>query len=377
MAKKGTGHIYTRGATYWVKFYANGAPVYESTKSTKYEDALRLLRRRLTEADDGVFRARRAGRVLVAELLADLLLDYQANNPRSYRDFCEPIVRARLRPFWARYRASQVTTEKLLEYQAMRLGDGRAPGTVNREMALLRRAFNLGKQATPPKVVIAPHFPMLPEDNVRTGFLEHAQYLRLLAELPKGLKPLLVVGYHTGCRAGELLQLKWPQLDLMAAKITLYPGTTKNKQGRTIPIYGDMRPVLAIERQERDQSWPKSPWVFSRRGERIVSFRRSWDDACKRAGVSGLLFHDLRRSAVRNMVRAGIPERVAMAISGHKTRAIFDRYNIVSERDLQEAGERIEDFLAQKSSPTVTKTVTIEPQREKKCEAEATRKLLN
>jgi integrase len=171
--------------------------------------------------------------------------------------------------------------------------------------------------------------------------------------------------------------LKWAQVDLMAGKITLYPGATKNKHGRMIPIYGDMRHILEMQRQERDQCWPESPWVFSRRGRRIVDFRDSWDQTCERTGVSGLLFHDLRRSAVRNMVRAGIPERVAMAISGHKTRAIFDRYNIVSERDLNEAAERIEQFLAQKSGPTVTKTVTIGPSGEQEWESPETGKSLN
>jgi integrase len=102
---------------------------------------------------------------------------------------------------------------------------------------------------------------------------------------------------------------------------------------------------LAMAKQERDQKWPDCPWVFSRRGRQIGDFRKVWESACTRAGVPGLLLHDLRRSAVRNMERAGIPRNVAMSISGHRTEAIYRRYDIVSGRDLLNAAAKLESFL--------------------------------
>ncbi|HXW54907.1 MAG TPA: site-specific integrase [Candidatus Cybelea sp.] len=158
------------------------------------------------------------------------------------------------------------------------------------------------------------------------GFLEHTGYQRLRQELPERLRPLLATGNFTGMRRSEILNLRWSNVDLANAEIHLEPRVTKNDQPRTIPLLGELPDMLRLERARN----PKSEFVFLRADKRIGGFRKAWRSACERAGLSGLLFHDLRRTGVRNLVRAGVPEGVAMAISGHRTRAIFDRYNIVS-----------------------------------------------
>jgi integrase len=144
------------------------------------------------------------------------------------------------------------------------------------------------------------------------------------------LKTLFVVGYHTGVRKGELLMVRWVQVDFKAREIRLRHGETKNDEGRTLPIYGDMMPWLEMSWTEHKAKCPECPWVLQKDGERIKSFRKAWASACRCADVPGLLFHDLRRSAVRNMEHAGIPRKTAMAISGHKSEEVYRRYAMVT-----------------------------------------------
>jgi integrase len=186
---------------------------------------------------------------------------------------------------------------------------------------------------------------MLREDNVRTGFFEADAFLKVLEQLPQYLRPVATFAYVTGWRKEEVLCLTWAQIDLEQGTARLEPGTTKNREGRLIYLTPELLSLLQENRAATStlerQAGRVIPWVFHRAGKPIKDFRAAWQGACDRAGQPGRLFHDFRRTAVRNMVRAGIPERVAMQISGHKTRSIFDSYHIVSEGDLREAAERL------------------------------------
>jgi integrase len=221
--------------------------------------------------------------------------------------------------------------------------------------------LNLALQAE--KITSKPYIPMLQENNVRTGFFEHGEYLAVRKALPPFLQPVATFGYATGWRIAEILTLQWRQVNLDAAEVRLDPGTTKSGDGRVIYLDGELLDTMREQRTSvlnLQREWGEIiPWVFINpaTGDRIRNFRKSWDQACKAAGLTGRLFHDFRRTAVRNMVRSGVPEVVAMRISGHKTRSIFDRYNIVSEQDLREAARRISTV----STKDRDKTGTIAP----------------
>ena len=292
----------------------------------------------------------RPHRITVADLLDNLLYDYENNN-KSIR--WARYVDGHLRPFFGRIKASSLDSPRLQAYVDYRRGKGISNSTINREFTLLRRAFNLAHQETPPRVKRVPKFPKLSEPPPRAGFFEHEEYLVLRAELPDDLRPVLVFGYYSGCRRGEILSVLCNQVDLLAKVVRLEPGTTKNDEARLLPLYGELFETVKMQLEIRNQRWPDCPWLFFRPGgKQIKSIKDAWHEACQRAGLwnsdtdrPSRLFHDLRRTGVRNLVRAGVPERVAMQISGHKTRSVFDRYNIVSLADIHDAGAKLERYM--------------------------------
>ena len=128
-----------------------------------------------------------------------------------------------------------------------------------------------------------------------------------------------------------------------AGTVRLEAGETKNDAARNLVLNGELRALLKAQLSSRHLG---CSYVFHNEGERIRDFRGAWESSCNAAKVQGKLFHDLRRTGVRNNVRAGIPERVAMMISGHKSRSVFERYNIVDPRDLEDAAAKQEAYLA-------------------------------
>jgi integrase len=156
----------------------------------------------------------------------------------------------------------------------------------------------------------------------------------------------------TGWRLGEALALPWSQVDFRAGIVRLEAGTTKNREGRTFPfaVLPELEAVLRAQ-QERTRVHERAQgqiirWVFHRQGEPIhrVAFRRAWHRACGKVGLSGRVPHDLRRTAVRNLERAGVSRSVAMKLTGHKTESVYRRYAIVAERDLAEGVQKLASF---------------------------------
>jgi integrase len=180
---------------------------------------------------------------------------------------------------------------------------------------------------------------MLEESNVRQGFFERSDLETLLPHLPEWLRPAVAFAFATGWRLpSEILTLTWDRVDLDVGTVRLDPGTTKTKEGRVIYLTDEMAGVL---RQQHETRPDGCSHVFHINGRPIRSYWAAWRRGCEAAGLAGRVAHDLRRSAVRNAVRAGVPDSVAMKLSGHKTRSIFDRYAIVSDRDLKDAAERL------------------------------------
>ena len=194
---------------------------------------------------------------------------------------------------------------------------------------------------------------------------EPDQFAAVCAHLPPDIQPIVKFAYITGWRIqSEVLPLEWRRVDFSTGDVRLDAGTTKNKKPRVIKMTDDLRALLAgqhVEHERVKKAGHICPFVFFREvadergGEKkprqVKAFTKSWKIACQAAGCPGRIPHDLRRTAVRNMVRRGIPEGVAMKWTGHTTRSIFERYNIVSEGDMTAAAERLNGLLGPSIHP--------------------------
>jgi len=243
---------------------------------------------------------------------------------------------------------------------------GKARATINREIGALKQAFNLArKQGSLSRV---PSIALLREDNARQGFFEHVDFEKVVTQLPEPINDIARFGYLSGWRRGEIVPLRWDAVDRNAREVRLR--TSKNGVGRVLPLHGELWSL--IERrwaarivEQEDGTTKISELVFHREGEAVVDFRNAWNEAFKAAKIGRRLFHDLRRTAVRNMIRASVPQSVAMAISGHKTVSMFMRYNITSDADKVEALRKTVEHLASKpKSEQEHANITEMPERE-------------
>ncbi len=350
------GSIYKRGKVYWVQYYRMGKPYRESTKSKKECDAKRLLKKREGEISEGKLPGIYFDRVKFDELSEDFLRDYRINNRKSLNRAEQSTEH--LKRYFEGYRVTDINSPKIEGYIESRLDEGAANATINRELSALKRMLNIGARQTPPKVDRVPYIPMLKESNIRKGFFEHGEFVVLRDELPEYLKGFVTFAYKTGWRMSEITDLTWPKVDRDNGIVRLEVGETKNDEARTVYLDEELQEVFNGQWEARGKSRKLTPYVFPNIAGtgRISDFRGSWKTACKDAKIGHRLFHDFRRTAVRNMVRALIPEGVVMKISGHKTRSVFERYNIVNDADLKLAAQKQELYL-QTQKDTVSSTV--------------------
>ena len=334
--EKGSGSIYKRDGSHvwWIKYHRHGRPFRESTHTTDWNKAGKMLKTRLSEINQGTFMGPQLERTKVDELAVMFVRDYRINSRKSLED-AETRWNRHLRPFFGGMRAIDVTSEQLARYVDNRQQEEAANATINRELAALKRMFRLGQQSTPPKVIRSPKFPKLAENNIRKGFLEDGQYRKLIDYCPElWFRSLVECGRTYGWRVSELLSMRVNQLDVAQRVIRLEPGTTKNRDGREVLMTDSVHNLLSalVHGKSADD------YVFTRaNGRPVRDFRGTWQNACAHAGVPDLLFHDLRRTGARNLRRAGVAEGIIMKIGGWRTRSVFERYAIVSRSDMNDA----------------------------------------
>jgi integrase len=241
---------------------------------------------------------------------------------------------------------ADITTADVRRYVGRRRDEGASNATVNRELSVLKRAYALAIAAG--TLASRPHIALLREDNVRRGFFEAADFEAVRRRLPPDLADFVTFLHVTGWRwRSEAARLRWTDVAFDVGEVRLEPGTTKTGEGRVFPVTAALRAQLerrrAVTRERERELGRAVPHVFTRPdGRPLGSFSKAWATACRTAGVPGRVLHDFRRTAVRNLVRAGVAERVAMQMVGWKSRQMLDRYHIVSTADLIEAARKLD-----------------------------------
>lgn len=401
--RQGSGGVYRRGRVYWIRYNVNGDQQRESAHTSDKAEARRLLDKRLGERAEGRLIVG-ADKVTFEDLVEGFLADLKANSRKTLRE-TQRVIENHLAPYFHGRRASEITTTEVQKYvayrrdtlkpQQVRKPSGRAnpstapaatttlvstteqaveaqlsaysPAAINKELAALRRMFKLAVQAE--RIHRMPTIKVLAVQNARQGFFERRDLDKILAKLAEtpitpadlraypdrlALIPAVQFAYITGWRMrSEVLPLTWSNIDLSAAApfVRLEPGTTKNGEGRTMFLAGELLALVQAQWTKHLNETPDSAFVFpGREGGQLTRVDRAWRTACEAAGLPGRIMHDFRRTAVRNLVRSGISESVAMKMTGHRTRSVFDRYDIVSEGDLIEAAKKHDRYMRAGSS---------------------------
>jgi integrase len=326
---KGDGGVYLRGNLWWVYYSKKGKQQHESSGSRIKQDAVNLLRDRLAHPADKD--------VLVKDILDMLLQDYEDRGKKGVyksRSHLGPVYRA-----LGHLRVVDVTEDVIERYQGQRRKT-HSNGTINRECQMLGQALN--KLAYRKRIISRlVYIRKLEEFNVRRDFFEPWEVEKVIAHLPDYLQDFVRFAAISGWRKDEIATLTWDDVSFTSHVIRLHPMHNKTGDSKVLPFVGGIPVILQRRQQERAET---CPYVFHRRGQFIRDFRKAWNKAIAQAGCSGRVFHALRRSSIRDNIRAGVHERVAMAISGHKTRSVFDRYNISSERDIEDALQKAHGY---------------------------------
>jgi len=351
---KGEGSVYQRpGSNVWyIQYKHKGRTVQKSSGSKRKKDALKLLSKLKGEIITGTH-VHGMDRITVAQLCEAVVKDYEIRKldtlPKAKRSSKQ------VTGFFGHLRAVDIDeiAEAEDDFIAKRRSEGLSDASVNRELAFLKRAFGLAIKKH--KIIRKPTITMLDESNVRQGFFEISEFLTLRENCPEWFKPIVTFGYFVPWRWENVIELEWRFVDLENRKILIPAEYTKSgKKPVKVSLDGELLELLQDLQTKRDTV---SRFVFTKNGDRLpYDCRKVWQKACVAAGLgrfeeierkgkkikrySGRIFHDLRRSGIRDYIRSGTPERVVMDISGHLTRSTFDRYNISSDKDIEEAAER-------------------------------------
>lgn len=361
MNTRGQGRVFERGSLLWVAYYAHGKEEREVARHVRTGDKLEVTEKNRHEA--GRFLKRRLGelaaeqhggrafvgpqqeRVTINELLDGLERDYKLRDKWTVK--VESVIKP-LRQRFGTWRAVDITSDVIGKYIEELRAEDYSNATVNRRTQILGQAFKVAMRNK--QISAAPFIPRLSEiGNERQGFFETADFEAVVPHLPEYLRDFCRFGFLTGWRKGSIESLRWS--DVGDGVIYLRAENSKTRKAETVPLEGDLAAIIERRRaaqtiEDKDGNKRFAEYVFHHNGQPVGDFRKAWATACKTANIEHRLFHDLRRTASRNMISAGVPQAVAMKITGHRTDSMFRRYAIVNEEQKREALAKTQQYIA-------------------------------
>ncbi len=354
------GRVYRRGKIWYIDFFADGHRVREAIGENK-RFAETVLSKRLTEVAEGSFLNIKKEEKIKFEVFAQEYLEVHAKNKRSYHSDVDRIKT--LHKFFGNRFLHEITPFAVEKFKTDRAKEV-SGATVNRDLACLKCFFNKAiawsrySGKNPVKGV------KLFKEQPRLRFLEKEEIFKLLANCGEHLKPILIVALHTGMRKGEILNLRWHDIDFKRDIIYLYQ--TKNGERREVRINNEVKSALF-----KVQKHPDSPYVFcNKNGEPYGDIKKSFFTACRKAGIiksSSFSFHDLRHTFASRLAMQGVNDRTLMTLGGWKSPRMLNRYAHLSPTHLWQAVEGLTKITPSRrefQNATDTKTDTIKIDRE-------------
>jgi integrase len=333
---------------YWISYSYQGKQYRENTGTDNKHFAQELLAKRQAEIrEQRLFDVKKGAKVAFEELAEDFLKFYRDCGRRSL-EHAETSVK-HLPAYFEGKQIAEITPEVIEDYiksrrqELSKLGRPTSPSSINRELVPLSKIFTLAirhrKADKNPLMAVE----RLLEHNIRDRVLSVEEFQRLLEAAPNYLRPILLLAHDTGMRRGEILHLRWSQVDLQHGFICLEGADTKTDEGRSVPL--NERLTKALKDAMHSAIRPASGPVFHRQGKPIKDIWEAFTAAYCKAAIADFRFHDLRRTAVTNMRRSHIDHLTIMKISGHKTLEVFRRYNSFDAEDLKQAAVQHHQFI--------------------------------
>jgi integrase len=358
---KKTGEL-KHSAVFWMSYQTDDGPVARSTKQRDQAAAFAELVRIAGERVSGQIQDCGPERVTFGQLFDLVTADYQKKSSLKQTNLR---IKKHLRPVFGDMKVISLRKADVEAFKKSALKKI-SPATVNRCLSIMRRSLQLGADHDPSLVIraIPKWFGKLDEDNVRTGVVTPEMYDSLMPHMAPHVQTAFCIGYHLGMRRGEILSLKWEQVDFERGVIVLEKKQTKGKKARTAPIYGHMRPILEMAQACAGGC----PYVVQEDGRRVFDIKTAWHNSFDRAGLlvdtgrlrktgekllkPEALFHDLRRTAATNMIRAKVSPEMILRIVGWKSMAMLRRYGILDEADAVAVGREMETYWSAQRGQT-------------------------